>query len=206
MSPERHVSRGSRVQAITQKLQNRQKLQSRQNYERPASRSYTLNNRRTYSTHDVGERRHRFEYDRNDERMKRSAQGRVIDDLKDTQDRTTYKLREKEIDIPKRTISHVVTRLVARTLLIGFWWLILLLWWVLTLLPRCVVFVFIKEKRKHKEEVPADKTSKKYKVSGQNKVRENGGNKGVCNMRAFSLTKLEVFALTLKCRNGIYYS
>ena len=196
MSPERHVSRGSRVQAITQKLQNRQKLQSRQNYERPASRSYTLNNRRTYSTHDV----------RENDRMKRSAQGRVIDDLKDTQDRTTYKLREKEIDIPKRTISHVVTRLVARTLLIGFWWLILLLWWVLTLLPRCVVFVFIKEKRKHKEEVPADKTSKKYKVSGQNKVRESSGNKGVCNMRAFSLTKLEVFALTLKCRNGIYYS
>ena len=164
MSPERHVSRGSRVQAITQKLKNRQ------NYERPVSRSYTLKNRRTYSTNDLRERRDRFAHDRNDERKERSAQGRVIDERKDTHDRTTFKLRED--DLPKRTISHVLTRLVARTLLIGFWWLLLLLWWVLTLLPRCVVFVFIKEKRKHREDVPAEKTSKKYRVSGQSKVRK----------------------------------
>ena len=162
MSPERHVSRGSRVQAITQKLKNRQ------NYERPASRLHTLKHRRTYSTNDLRERRDRFAHDRNDDRKGRSVQGRVVDD------RTT--------DIPKRTISHVISRLVARSLLIGFWWLLLLLWWVLTLLPRCVVFVFVKEKRKHKEEVPAEKTSKKYKVSGQSKV----------NIRVSSLTAVMI--------------
>jgi hypothetical protein len=68
--------------------------------------------------------------------------------------------------------------------LIGFWWLLLLLWWVLTLLPRCVVFVFVKEKRKHKEEVPAEKTSKKYKVSGQSKV-----NIRVCSLTAVMIVK-----------------
>ena len=154
------------------------KLKERQNYERPVSRIHTLKYRRTYSTNDLRERRDRFAHDRND--MTKRKGRTAIDGLKGNRDRTahdrtTHRLTEGlgVVDLPKRTISHVVTRLVARSLLIGFWWLLLLLWWIVTLLPRCVVFVFIKEKRKHKEEAPADKSSKKYKVSEENKV--NGG-------------------------------
>ncbi len=171
MSPERHVSRGSRVQAITRKLKERQ------NYEHP--RSYTLKHRRTYSTNDLREKRDRFAHDRNDKGY--SGQDRVVDEVKGRRDRiahdrTTYKLTEELADVRKRTVSHVVSRLVARSLLIGFWWLLLLLWWILTLLPRCVVFVFIKDKRKHKEEPPAEKSGKKYKVSAESKVNRRNLN------------------------------
>ena len=158
MSPERQITRGSRVKTIAQKLKEQQ------NYERPKPRSYTLQHRRTYSTNDLRERRDRFER----ERKERRAQDSVIDDLKGRRERTAH---DKVTELPKRTISHVVTRLVARSLLIGFWWLLVLLWSVLTFLPRTVVFVFVKDKRKHREEVPADKASKKYKVADEPKVR-----------------------------------
>lgn len=160
MSPERHVSRGSRVESITQKLKERQ------NNDRLVSRFYTLKYRRTCSTNDLRETRGRFAHDRNDltRRNDRNAH-----------DRTTDMLTEglSEAQLPKRTIPQVITRLFARSLLIGYWWLLLLLWWIVTLLPRCVVFVFVKDKRKHKEDVRSEKSTKKYKLSDESKVRTN---------------------------------
>lgn len=163
MSPKREVSRESRVQRITRKLKEKQ------NYERPVSRSYTLNTRRTFSTNDLRERRDRFAHDRNDVT---NGRGRTTRDRKEqtAHDKTAVKLTESLP--PKRSISHVVTRLVARSLFVGFWWLFLVLWSLITFIPRSVIFVFIKDKRKHKEDAPVEKASKKYRVSDERKVRQ----------------------------------
>ena len=49
-------------------------------------------------------------------------------------------------------------------------WIIFLISWVLMLLPR--LFVFVKDKRKHTDDVPVEKMSKKYKVGERKKVGE----------------------------------
>ena len=164
MSPEREVSRGSRVQRITRKLKERQ------SYDRPVLRSHTLNFRQTFSTNDLRERRDRFAHDRNDVTVGR-GRTRTTRDRKEQTAHDKNALELKESLPPKRSISHVVTRLVARSLLVAFWWFFLLLWRIVTFIPSSLIFVFIKDKRKHKEDAPVEKASKKYRVADERQVR-----------------------------------
>ena len=189
MSPEREVSRESRVQRITRKLKESQ------NYERPVSRSYTLNIRRTFSSNDLRERRDRFAHDRNDVKVGRVRTTRERKE-QTAHDKTALKLTESLR--PKRSISPVVTRIVARSLLIGFWWLFLLLWWCITLIPRSVLFVFIKDKRKHKEDASVEKASKKYRVSEERKVRRR-------NIIVHPVFFLYIFGLHIQKEGWIQY-
>ena len=155
MSPERNVSRESRVARITRKLIDRQ------NNERP-SRSNTLNYQRVYhSTGDLWRGRNAHVRRDQKRREERTAKDRTTDELTK---------RTSERDLGRRSVSSRAMRWVSRSLLVCWWKLLVVVWWLLTLLPRSLVSVFVKEKRRHKEDAGSEKSSKKYKVSEENKV------------------------------------
>lgn len=146
-----------------------QNLERRQSDTATISRAHTLKlalkYRQASSASDLRERRNRFAHDGNLARPPPVAR----DYIRGIKDETAHD------NTRSKTVSLVVTRLVARSLFIGFFWLLALCWWLVTLFPRmttrCIASVFIKDKRKHKEGVAAEKPSKKYKISDDKKVR-----------------------------------
>lgn len=149
MSPERPLVGKSRVQNIIRKFNEKEMRE------------------RAHSANDLTERGLRLAHAQRDVGNKRY-------NLRKRDDKTVNYRTTTETTVetyrPLRTILHVTTKFVARSLLIGFWWLLLLIWWIVALFPRCLCFIFIKGKRKNKDEV--ERSGKKSKATEKNQVRQ----------------------------------